>query len=377
LIVLGRLEIRLQHEQQRVAGWCRQLLAQDLPGRALPAVRASQALGEEALSFTLGGVLAEALQSEGDPQLAGRLVDQIPLESLSLQEAAAWSYHTLLEAGEPNPSHRAWLLGNLGAHLSRLGRREDALAAAEEAVAQYRRLAAARPEAFLPDLAASLNNLGNQLSELGRREDALAAAEAAVSIRRRLAAARPEAFLPNLAMSLNNLGNRLSELGRREDALAAAEEAAEQYRRLAAARPEAFLPYLAASLNNLGKRLSELGRREDALAATEEAVSIRRRLAAARPEAFLPDLAASLGSHSLVLGNETAGAAVPVISEALEYFTLLARRIPAAFSNRFLMALRLTLWFRRAAGLDPLADPTVTAALEVASELGLELPKDE
>ena len=32
-------------------------------------------------------------------------------------------------------------------------------------------MAGARPDAFLPDLAASLNNLGNQLAALGRRDD--------------------------------------------------------------------------------------------------------------------------------------------------------------------------------------------------------------
>ena len=190
-------------------------------------------------------------------------------------------------------------LFNLGGRLSELGRREDALAAAQEATDIYRRLAAARPDAFLPDLAMSLNNLGGRLSELGRREDALAAAQEATDIYRRLAAARPDAFLPDLAASLNNLGNRLSELGRREDALAAAQEAVEIRRRLAAARPDAFLPVLAGSLNNLGNRLSELGRREDALAAAQEATDIYRRLAAARPDAFLPDLARSLNN----LGN--------------------------------------------------------------------------
>jgi tetratricopeptide (TPR) repeat protein len=64
-------------------------------------------------------------------------------------------------------------------------------------------------------------------SELGRREQALAAIEQAVEIRRGLAAARPDAFLPDLASSLNNQSNTLSELGRREDALAAIEEAVE------------------------------------------------------------------------------------------------------------------------------------------------------
>ena len=36
-------------------------------------------------------------------------------------------------------------------------------------------LAAARPDAFLPDLAASLNNQSSRPADLGRREEALAA----------------------------------------------------------------------------------------------------------------------------------------------------------------------------------------------------------
>ena len=43
--------------------------------------------------------------------------------------------------------------------LSNLGRREEALAASQEAVEIYRRLAAARPDAFLPDLASSVSAL--------------------------------------------------------------------------------------------------------------------------------------------------------------------------------------------------------------------------
>ena len=66
--------------------------------------------------------------------------------------------------------------------LSALGRREAALQAAEEAVALYRELARARPDAFTPDLAMSLNNLANMLSDLGRREAALQAAEEAAEL---------------------------------------------------------------------------------------------------------------------------------------------------------------------------------------------------
>jgi hypothetical protein len=89
---------------------------------------------------------------------------------------------------------------------------------------------------------------------LWRGDEAVAAAQEARDIYRRLAAARPDAFLPDLAMSLNILGNRLGDvdsrewwaadirLGRQEAALAAAQEATDIYRHLAAARPDPSCP---------------------------------------------------------------------------------------------------------------------------------------
>ena len=137
--------------------------------------------------------------------------------------------------------------------------------------------------------------LGYRLANASRPEEALAAAGEAVEIRRRLAAARPDAFEPDLAMSLNNLGNRLSELRRAEEALAAAGEAVEIRLRLAAARPDAFEPDLAMSLNNLGRMLSGAGRPEEAWVADAEAVEIRRRLAAdGWPAFFEPDPGAAI-----------------------------------------------------------------------------------
>jgi hypothetical protein len=52
-----------------------------------------------------------------------------------------------------------------------------------------------------------LNNLGTFFSEVGRREEALAPAEEAVTIYRCLAEANPAAYLPDLAMSLAAQGN--------------------------------------------------------------------------------------------------------------------------------------------------------------------------
>jgi tetratricopeptide (TPR) repeat protein len=102
------------------------------------------------------------------------------------------------------------------------------------------------------------------LSDLGRREEALTAAEEAVRLRRALAEARPHAFI---------LANRLSDLGRHQEALNAAEEAVRLYRDLAAARPDAFIPELARSLWVVGDLYSETG--NTGLAVTTLAEAIR------------------------------------------------------------------------------------------------------
>ncbi len=57
---------------------------------------------------------------------------------------------------------------------------------------------------FTPDLAMSLSTLGNRLSDLGRREEALTAAQEAADLYRVLARSRPEAFTPDLAGSLQH-----------------------------------------------------------------------------------------------------------------------------------------------------------------------------
>jgi tetratricopeptide (TPR) repeat protein len=108
---------------------------------------------------------------------------------------------------------------------SNLGRREEALAASQEAVAFCRRLAETRLDAFLPGLATSLNNFGGALSNLGRREEALAASQEAVALFRRLAETRPDAFLPDLAASVGTMSDVLAALDRHREAAQAATQA--------------------------------------------------------------------------------------------------------------------------------------------------------
>ncbi|MEM7738345.1 MAG: tetratricopeptide repeat protein [Deinococcota bacterium] len=235
--------------------------------------------------------------------LARLAVTSIPRETLAMRELAVKvtqaAYAQAKHGGDE--ADKAYYASWLGVRLGAVGRREDALAATQEAVTSYRQLAETRPDAFLPDLADALNNLGNRFSDLGRREDALIATQEAVTIRRQLAEAHPDAFLPDLADALNNLGRMFSNLGRPEDALATTQEAVSIHRELAKTRPDDFLPDLADALNNLGIDLSDLGRPKDALIATQKAVSIHRQLAEARPDAFLPDLATSLGAFAQTL----------------------------------------------------------------------------
>lgn len=81
------------------------------------------------------------------------------------------------------------------------------------------------PDEFLPDLATSLSNQSLTLGEVSRREDALAAIDEADVTYRGLAAERSDAFLTDLATALNHQSDRLSELERRGEAITAIEEA--------------------------------------------------------------------------------------------------------------------------------------------------------
>ena len=205
------------------------------------------------------------------------------------------------------------------------------------------------------------NNLSVRLSDLGRREEALAQAEEAVRIYGQLAQQRPDAFLPDLAMSLNNLANRLSALGRREEALAQAEEAVRIYEQLAQQRPDAFLPDLAMSLNNLANMLSALGRREEALAQAGEAVRIYGQLAQQRPDAFLPDLARSLAVCGNIIAADRPREAMEPLAEAIRLLTPLFSRLPQAHAP--LMRYICGVYIQAAQSADIAPDITLLAPL--------------
>ena len=327
----------------------------------------------------IGTLAAEYLQAHPNVDLAREIEASVPQVTTALRELAAVAAEILHTdagiAGVDDFARRAAAANDLSIRLGALGRREEALAAIEEAVAILRELAAARPDAFRPTLAASLTNLSADLRALGRREEALAAIEEAVAIRRELTAARPDDFRPNLAVSLNNLSVDLSALGRREEALAAIEEAVAIRRELTAARPDAFRPDLAASLINLSAHLGALGRREEALAVIEEAVTIHRELTAARPDAFRPDLAASLTNLSAHLGDlGRREEALAAIEEAVTIRRELAAARPDAFRPDLAQSLNNLSVDLRALGRREEALAAIEEAVTIRRELAAARP---
>ena len=238
----------------------------------------------------------------------------------------------LLKQEDLDDEQRGLLLNNLSNYLSDAGDNPAALEAIQEAVAIDRRLAAANPARFEPDLALSLNNLSLRLSDAGDNSAALEPIRDAVAIFRRLAAANPARFEPDLARSLNNLSESLSAAGNNTAALEAIRDSVAILRRLAAANSARFEPELASGLNNLSKYLNNAGDNPAALEAIQEAVAIRRRLAAANSARFEPDVAMSLNNLSLRLSDAGDNpAALKAIHDAVAIYRRLAAANPARF----------------------------------------------
>lgn len=272
--------------------------------------------------------------------------------------------------------HLAASLRSLAAWQSAQGQWEGAMVSDLEALEIWRKLAVDYPEAFMADLARNLTSLGNCQSALGQREAALASDTEAMEVWRKLAAEDPQAYLPNFARSLNNLGLGQRDLGQREAALVSVKEAVELWRKLAAEDPGDFLPELARSLNNLGNCQRDLGQREAALVSIREAVELWNKLAAERPEVFQPDLAGSLnnlGNCQSELGQREA--ALVSAQKAVALYRRLAVKRPAAFLPNLASSLNNLGVSQRGLGQREAALSSSREAVEIWRRLASERPE--
>lgn len=176
---------------------------------------------------------------------------------------------------------------------------DEAVKAAEDAVAMTRRLADQSPDAFIPNLAINLLGLQLILAETKYRDRAVKIGHEAVELLRELTTARPKLFLPMLSESLGRLTFDL--LSNNEDHRSALQELVTIRRRLAAEQPDRFLLPLASSLNLLGEVQLYDGHAEEALPVCRESVQIRRSFLGKEEYDLLPLLGASLSTLDQVL----------------------------------------------------------------------------
>ncbi len=231
----------------------------------------------------------------------------------------------------------AQTLNNLALLYYNTQRFEESEAMYREALEIRRRLAAANPQAYEPDVAMTLNNLALLCSNIWysntqRLEESEAMYKEALEIRRRLAAANPQTYEPDVAMTLNNLAILYSNTQRLEESEAMYRKALETYLHLAAANPQAYERNVAATLNGLTILYNNTRCLEEREAMYKEALEIRRRLAASNPQVYEPDVARTLHNLALLYSKAqrfTEGEAM--YKEALEILRRLAAANPQAY----------------------------------------------
>jgi len=314
------------------------VLRQDLVGLADAAIVVAVQTGVK-----LGDVLSDVLKN-GSAMLEDlqHIAEKIPYPSVALASAAVTVTRRVRDMlpTDGDPADKARWSNRLVTLLAQLGRPEEALDAAIEALRVSRRLAKGDPDVFRDDLARSLTNVAVVLPSLGHWEEALKAATEAVEIRRRPAKGRPDIFQDDLARSLTHQANHLSRLERREEALKAVTEAVEIRRRLAEDRPDRFGPGLAASLNNRANYLSDLGRSEEALKVITESVRVAREAAKANQDGFRSSLAGSLiNQATYLLDLRQREEALKVAIEAVTEWRRLAEARPDIFRVGLAMSL--------------------------------------
>jgi tetratricopeptide (TPR) repeat protein len=172
--------------------------------------------------------------------------------------------------------------------LATLGRNDEALAAAHEAVLVYTENVPHMWGKFLYKIrkqelgANAFHMLSLRLAPSGKAQQALQNAEIATELYRELVGLAPR-HLPTLASSLQNLGSILWDVGRRDEAIATCKEAVGIMRKVSSSETY-FLPTLAEALEQLAGYLGEKGDVGGASAAAAESAEVQREFAVLPPE---------------------------------------------------------------------------------------------
>ncbi|ARF56488.1 tetratricopeptide repeat protein [Streptomyces gilvosporeus] len=284
----------------------------------------------------------------GDPAELAELLN-LYAQTLAFSGREQQSVHATTEAVEllreqpavpsdVDPSrHKELLARSLANHANALaetagtGNLPKALAAAEEAIALYRELAAEDSDAYGGALVRAEERVARLLHEVGRPEEALQVGLRAADMLRRLSAEDPEEHREAYGNTLHNLGLSLKATGQSEQAVRALSEAADHYRYLAQHIPLRFLDRLAGCLLSLSEVLEGLGRVGERVRVLRELVAVERQM---RERGPVPDerrLAVTmfcLGQQLAIQGDDEH--AVAPLTEATELLRSLAERNPGS-----------------------------------------------
>lgn len=329
----------------------------------------------------IGKILADRIEqaprSDAHYRLVERLLEKLPEHSLALSELAALLPSQLLDFERSKDrcdlERIAFLTNYLAARLGGLGKWEDSMHTAHQAVQCARKLSKDQPEADFR-LATALANLARSYGEIGRREQALDAGEQAVCLFRRLAEKGAGAYKSELAASLLVQAKVLAETGRHSKALEAAREAAKLHQERPVANPSRW-PRLAIALESLAKYEGNLGQFTQALAHISQAVNLYRQLSARQPETYEPLLAVALNNMASRLS--AAGQFQEALSRSFEATAIL--RQLAGIRQGSLRPTLAALLIDQAAHLREMGDRngavrTALEARKVCGELAMQQP---
>ncbi|MER7278030.1 tetratricopeptide repeat protein [Dactylosporangium sp. NPDC000244] len=219
---------------------------------------------------------------------------------------------------------------NLALCLDALGRGEEALPRAANALAVYRDLATGDPEQYLPYVATALSRYGQLLTQAGAQEQAIQLTQEALAIRRKLTEGDQARHLPRLGDELLDAHSALLADGNHREALQHVEEAVDIYRNLSAAEPVRYLHDFGVALVGLATCWAAIERSDRAVAPAREAVAVHRRVCAADPGRHEGALATALTNFAAICSQ--AGRALQGIQaaeEAADIIRTLASRDPA------------------------------------------------
>jgi tetratricopeptide (TPR) repeat protein len=225
----GRYEAMLGRS---LGSLCRVLLALDRYDEALPVAIESRDAYRRAVDTVdyAAGSANMAQQRVGEILVRlGRHEEAVAAAAERVDEVRAWP--TRGKPARLRSYHLIYALEEYADRLERVGRLAEALTATREATRRWRRKAASEPVKY----AAAVDRLGKRLAAVGRHAEAAVRYGQVVDLARGL---DPSNWYHRhaLAAALTNHSIRLRSLGRRREAVPAAAEAVERFRELVEAR---------------------------------------------------------------------------------------------------------------------------------------------